>query len=263
MKIIGSYARIMNISQSQENSVSGEADDGELFALMAAGGETGLAALDVFYRRYSKRLKKLTCRIEGLSKNDGEDFMQETMLKAYRSAHTFKPPDASLNPAAKRDKTMFWLIEIARNIHNGKLRILETEGVNGFDSLETDNEEGEFSHFITDELDDGEGYHLVRAAEEKTIPGLIPPEESESEKMRRLKESLNRLPEKKRAILLAYYGDEYDYRDPHRPLSRELIAELKDEYKVTSENLRQIKTRAYKKVKTECSPEEKIKQKED
>jgi RNA polymerase sigma factor (sigma-70 family) len=253
----------MDISQSQENSVSGEADDGELFALMAAGSETGFAAFDVFYRRYSKRLKRLTCRIEGVSKNDGEDFMQETMLQAYRSAHTFKPPAASLSPAAKRDKTMFWLIEIARNIHNGKLRKLEADGVNGFDALEAHDEEEKFSHFITDELADGEGYHLVRAAEDKTIPGLVPPEEPESEKMRRLKDSLSRLPEKKRKILLAYHGDEYDYRDPHRPLSRELIAELKDEHQVTSENLRQIKTRAFKTVKAECNPEEKIKRKED
>ena len=253
----------MDISQSQENSVSGEADDDKLFALMTAGGETGRAAFGVFYRRYSKRLKKLTCRIEGVSENDGEDFMQETMIKAYRSAHTFKPPDASLGLIAKRDKTVFWLIEIARNLHNEKLRELKTEGVNGFNSLEAHDQEGEFSHFITDELDDGEGYHLVRAAEDKTIPGLVPPEEPESEKMRRIKNSLKRLPKKKRKILLAYYGDEYDYRDPHRPLSRELIAELKDEHQVTSENLRQIKTRAYKTVKTECNSEEKIKQKED
>lgn len=253
----------MDISQSQENSVSSEADDGELFALMAAGGETGRDAFAVFYRRYSRRLKQLTCRIEGLSKNDGEDFMQEAMLKAYNSAHTFKPPDASLSPKAKREKTMFWLIEIARNLHNEKLRKLKAEGVNGFDSLEAEDEEGEFSHFITDELDDGEGYHLVRAAEEKTIPELVPPEEPESEKMQRLKESLKRLPEKKRAILLAYYGDEYDYRDPERPLSRELIAELKNEHNVTSENLRQIKGRTLKAVKAECNPEEKIKRKED
>lgn len=248
MKIIGSYARIMDISQSQENSVSDEADDGELFALMTAGGEKGLAAFDVFYRRYSKRLKQLTCRIEGVSKNDGEDFMQEAMLKAYRSAHTFKPPDASLSAAAKRDKTIFWLIKIAGNLHNEKLRELETEGVKGVYSLEAEDEEGGFSHFITDELDDGAGYHLVRAAEEKTIPGLVPPEEPESEKMQRIKNGLKRLPEKKRDILLNYFGDEYDYRDPHRPLSRELIAELKAKHNVkTSENLRQIKGRALKK----------------
>lgn len=257
MKIIGSYARIMDISQSQENSVSGEADDGELFELMAAGGETGLAALDVFYRRYSKRLKQLTCRIEGVSKNDSEDFMQEVMLKAYRSAHTFKPHDASLNPTAKRDKTMFWLIKIARNLHNEKLRELETEGVNGFDSLETEDENGEFSHFITDKLKDGEGYHLVRAAEEKTIPELVPPEEPESEKMQRIKNGLKRLSEKKRDILLNYFGDEHDYRDPKRPLSRELLAELKEKHNVkTSENLRQIKGRALKEVKADCKKEE-------
>lgn len=253
----------MNISQSQENPVSNEADDGELFELMAGGGETGLAAFDIFYRRYAKGLKKRTCRIEGLAESDAEDFMQEAMLRAYRSADTFKPPDVSLSSAAKRSKTMFWLIEIARNLHLEKLRELEVEGVKGFDSLEAENEDGEFSHYIPDELNDGEGYHLVRAAEEKSIPGLAPPEETESDKMQRLKEILKRLPEKKRDILLTYFGDEYDYRNPKRPLSRELIAELKGRHDETSDNLRQIKGRTFKAVNKECNKEEKTNQQEN
>ena len=247
----------MDISRSQENSVSDEADDGELFALMAAGGETGLAALDVFYRRYVRDLHNRTCRIKGLKEADREDFVQDAMMRAYRSADTFKTPNASLSPAAKRDKTVAWLVEIARNLHLEKLRELKNEGVNGFDSLEAEDEDGEFSHFIIDELKDGEGYYLVRAAEEKTIPGLVLPEEPESEKMQRIKTGLNRLSEKKRDVLLNYFGDEYDYRDPKRPLSRDLIAELKAKHNVkTSENLRQIKGRALKEVKVECSTEE-------
>lgn len=248
----------MNISQSLEISISGEADDGELFAVMAGGGEAGFAAFDVFYRRYAKELHKRTCRIEGLSKNDAEDFMQEAMLRAYRAANTFKPPNKSLSPAAKRNKTMFWLIEIARNLHFEKKRKLEVEGVNGFDSLEIEDENGEFSHFITDNLKNGEGYHLTREAEEKSIQELIPPENEDSEKMQILKTKLIRLPEKKRDILLTYFGDEYDYRTPKRPLSRELMDELKVRLDETSENLRQIKGRTYKALKSDCEKEEKI-----
>lgn len=253
----------MDISQSQENSVSGEADDGELFALMAGGGDVGLAALDIFYRRYVRDLHNRTCRIKGLKQADREDFVHDAMMKAYRSADTFKPPAASLSPAAKREKTVAWLIEIARNLHLEKLREIKAEGVNGFDSLEANDEDGKFSHFITDKLKDGEGYHLVREAEEKTIPGLVPPEETESEKMQWIKNSLNRLREKKRDILLTYFGDEYDYRNPKRPLSRELMAELKEKHGETSENLRQIKGRTLKTVKVECLREEKIKRKEN
>ena len=88
-----SVKRNMNISQSKEISVSNEADDGELFEVMAGGCETGLAAFGVFYSRYAKGLHKRTCRIEGLAKADRKDFVQETMLRAYRFAHKFKPPD--------------------------------------------------------------------------------------------------------------------------------------------------------------------------
>jgi RNA polymerase sigma factor (sigma-70 family) len=248
----------MNISKSLKNDIGEDVEDGELFERMAGGGEVGLAAFGIFYSRYAEELNKRTCRVEGLSDADSEDLMQEAMLRAYRAASTFKPPDASLNSDAKWSKTMFWLIEIARNIHLEKIRKLEADGVNGFESLEVEDESGEFSHFITDILKDGEGFHLVREAEEKAIQELVPSEETESEKMQILKGRLNRLPKKKQDILLVYFGDEYDYRTPKRPLSRELIGELKEKYSETSENLRQIKGRAFKVVKADCQKEEQI-----
>lgn len=248
----------MNISKSLRNDISEDVEDGELFEQMAGSGEVGLAAFGIFYSRYAEELNKRTCRIEGLSEADSEDFMQEAMLRAYRAANTFKPPDASFSPAAKRSKTIFWLIEIARNIHLEKIRKLEADGVNGFDSLEVEDEGGEFSYFITDLLKDGEGYHSVREAEEKSIQELVPSKGTESEKMQILKGRLNCLPEKKRGILLVYFGDEYDYRNPKRPLSRELIGELKEKYSETSENLRQIKGRVFKVVKADCQKEERI-----
>jgi RNA polymerase sigma factor (sigma-70 family) len=250
----------MNISQSQENSVGGEADDGELFKLMAAGGEAGLVALGVFYRRYAEGLHKRTCRIKGLAEADREDFMHETMLRAYRSAHTFKPPDASLIRAAKRAKTMAWLVEIARNLHLEILRKLKAGGMNGFASLEAEDENGEFSHFITDKLRNGEGYHLLRETEEKVIPRLVPPEneeKTESERMRSLKNFLNNLPEKKRDVLLTYFGEDYDYRDPNKPLPRKVIDALKAKHKgLTSANMRQIKKRTFEAADKELKKKE-------
>ena len=248
----------MNISQSKEISVSNETDDGELFEIMAGGCETGLAAFGVFYSRYAKGLHKRTCRIKGLTEADREDFVQEAMLRAYRFAHKFKPPDPSLDKSAKRNNTMAWLIKIARNLHLEKLRKLKADGVNGFTPLEMEDENGEFSHFITDKLRDGEGFHLTREMEEKVIPGLTSPEteKENSERMKNVKQFLNNLPEKKRDVLLANFGDEYDYRNPKKPLSRKLIESLKDKHNLTSANMRQIKKRTIEAAKKELKKKE-------
>lgn len=248
----------MNNSQSQEISISNETDDGELFEMMVGKGETGLAAFDVFYRRYVKGLHKRTCRIKGLAQADKEDFVQEAMLRAYRFAHKFKSPDSSLSKSAKRNKTMAWLVKIARNLHLEKLRKLKADGVKGFTVFEVENEDGEFSHFVTDELHNGEGFHQIREAEERAIPGLIPPEDGKtnSERIKNVKVFLNGLPEKKRDVILAYFGDEYDYRNPKKPLSRELIESLKDKHDLTSANLRQIKKRTFEAAEKELKEKE-------
>lgn len=233
----------MNISQSLEISISGEADDGELFAVMAGGGEAGLAALDVFYRRYIKDLYERICRIKGLTEADRNDFVQETMMQAYRAADTFKPPDASLNNTAKRNKTLAWLLKIARRLQLQKLRKLKADGVNGFEPLEIEDENGEIPQFVLDNLRNGEGYHQMREVEKRAYPGLDLVEEIESERMTAVIDFLNNLPEKKRDVITAYFGDEYDYRNPQKPLSRKLIAKLKKKHGLTSAALRQIKKR--------------------
>lgn len=236
----------MNISQSLEISISGEVDDGELFAVMAGGGETGFAAFGIFYRRYVDDLYERICHIKGLAEADRNDFVQEAMMQAYRAADTFKPPDPSLSNTAKRNKTLAWLLKIARRLHLQELRKLKADGVNGFEPLEAEDENGEFSYFILDNLRNGEGYHLMREAEKKAIPGLASSEETKSERMAAVKDFLKKLPEKKRDVLLAYFGDEYDYRYPKKPLSRKLIAKLNKKHGLTSASLRQIKKRTLK-----------------
>lgn len=236
----------MNISQSLEISISGEADDGELFAVMADGGEVGRTAFSIFYRRYIKDLYERICHIKGLAEADRNDFVQEAMMQAYRAANTFKPPDPSLSNTAKRNKTLAWLLKIARRLHLQELRKLKGDGVKGFEPLEAEDENGDFSHFILDNLRNGEGYHLMREAEKRAFPGLDSSEETESEKMAAVKEFLKKLPEKKRDVLLACFGDEYDYRNPKKPLSRKLIAKLNKKHGLTSASLRQIKKRTLK-----------------
>ena len=153
---------------------------------------------------------------------------------------------------------MAWLIKIARNLHLEKLRKLESDGVNGFIPLEKEDDNGEFSHFITDELCDGEGFQIMRETEEKVIPGFVPQdyENEDSERMKDLKIFLNNLSEKKRDVLLAYFGDEYDYRNPKKPLSRKLIESLKDKHNMTSANMRQIKKRTFEAAEKELKKKE-------
>lgn len=235
--------RNMNISQSLEISISGEADDGELFAVMAGGGEAGFAAFGIFYRRYIDNLYERTCQIKGLAEADPENIVQETMMQAYRAAETFKPPDASLSNAAKRNKTLAWLLKIARRLHLQELRKLKADGVNGFEPLEIEDENGEIPQFVLDNLRNGEGYHQMRESENRAYPSLDLTKETESERMAAVKDFLNNLPEKKRDVITAYFGDEYDYRYPQKPLSRKLIAKLKKKHGLTSAALRQIKKR--------------------
>ena len=243
----------MNFSQSLEISISNEADDGELFAVMTGGGEIGLAAFGVFYRRYVKDLFERICRIKIIAEDDQNDFVQETMMQAYRAADTFKPPDPSLSDSAKRNKTLAWLLMIARRLQLQELRKLKNDGVNGFESLEAEDENGDFSHFILDNLQNGEGYHLMRKAEMRAFPSLESSEETESERMAAVKDFLNKLPEKKRDVILTYFGDEYDYRNPKKPLSRKLIAKLNKKHGLTSAGLRQIKKRTLKEASSKLN----------
>ena len=92
----------MKSTENLEYSLSDEASDPELFAAMVAGSEIGFSAFEIFYRRYVDDLYKYIFRVRGLLEHDKWDLVQETMVKAFRSAATFKDVEDKSSDAKKK-----------------------------------------------------------------------------------------------------------------------------------------------------------------
>src|SRR5215813_5421164 len=103
----------MESIQSGGNPKISEATDEQLFALMARRDEDAIEAWETFYRRYINDFHRLLHRLPGVSSSDIEDLAQDTMVKAWRSAHTFQDRGDGDADAARR-RALAWLGRIAQ-----------------------------------------------------------------------------------------------------------------------------------------------------
>lgn len=236
----------MESIQSGGNPKMSEATDEQLFALMAERGEDAKEAWETFYLRYINDFYRLVHRLMGVSHSDINDLVQEAMIKAWESAHTFKGGGDGNTDIARR-RTLAWLCRIAKNHYWGMRRrkiILVSDS-------ET-QKDGPVSSLSKDEarrMDFSKLHHEIKNAVD-AVTGVVEVEEDAiSIQKLLLQEALTTLPEREREIMLATYEHSEPGQQQQRRLPKEAIDEICQNFEITSDNLRQIRRRTHKKIK--------------
>lgn len=216
-----------------------------MFALMAQRGDDWREALAEFYRRYVSEFFRLVCRLRGLTNAGAEELVQETMIQAYRSAHTFRAVEGQDGVVARR-RTLAWLGRIARNLHYETLRGRQSPPA--ADSGRTGNRDGSSTAVAEEPKITREELHRRVSEAQDAIAGIARASGAPATDERRLlRDALATLTERELDVLLVSY-EYYEPSDEHPHLPRAVIAELCARHQVSSANLRKIRERARKQV---------------
>jgi RNA polymerase sigma factor (sigma-70 family) len=246
----------MESNQSGGNPKMSEATDEQLFALMARRGEEAKEAWETFYRRYLSDFHRLVCRLPGVSPSQVEDLVQDTMVKAWKSAHTFRGREDGDADSARR-RALAWLGRIARN-HNWETRRRKIALVN--DSAGQEDEDERASH--QNESRSRRLSKLHREVEQAVnrVAGVVKlGAEGDSIRRQLLRGALATLSDRERAIVIATYEHYEPGQEQQRRLPKEAVDDICRKFKITSENLRQIRRRTDAKIRqfvTEHMPAE-------
>jgi RNA polymerase sigma factor (sigma-70 family) len=223
-------------------SAFGEASDGHLFALMERRTNEGREAWGEFYRRYVADFYRLVSRLRGLSETEAEELVQETMIQAYKSAHTFRAVEG-IEPEASRRRTLAWLGRIARNIHYERLR---GQKINLIVDAERQADERS-APYGEHQISRTELHRRIRESEEAVAGLAHEAGTSISAERQLLRDALAQLPERELDILVVSY-EYYEQGEIHPHLPKAVVAELCARHGVSSVNLRKIRERARKQV---------------
>lgn len=175
-----------------------------------------------FFYRHSAYVLGVCKRFQNVLGNAGaEDLAQETLIRVYGKAHTFKPL-ANGKPNEARAWVRAWLGQIANRLFFTALRRTPT----------------------LDPIDDG--------LSEVPAPPLVDQDGTSSspiavEQRRLIREALRTLTERERDVLLASFAWYELGGGCHRMPSEELAA-LMERFQTTAVNIRQIRARAFDKV---------------
>jgi len=204
--------------------VPGSATDAALLRLVADRGASAVAAREAeaeFYRRHVRYLFGVLSRKKGpllsMAGLSAEDLVQETFIRAFERAHTFREATERLSAEVDTARTRAWLGRVATHLladHMNRLR-----EVSATPYLER-----------------------VRVDEPDEAPS------SDSAGLALVTEGLEVLSEREREILrvTALYGQVGDKRGRlPNAVSRDLAAR----WGTTNENIRAIRLRAMKKLK--------------
>jgi RNA polymerase sigma factor (sigma-70 family) len=237
----------MENMQSRGNPIVMNATDGQLFAWMSQRGTLAKEAWAELYRRYMKDLHKLMFRVEGLPPADFNDLLQETMKRAYHSAHTFRARD-DLEAEASRGRTLVWLLQIARRLFSSKLLrqkdVLTSRTIKHVDTEESDKGASPVRGVPRSEL-----YREIKIVEDKAVGADEAAADGKcSSDAALLRRALATLPRREREILITYY-QHYDSSRKKQLLPDDEIDRLKNKYKISAGNIRQIRVRAQDAVK--------------
>jgi DNA-directed RNA polymerase specialized sigma24 family protein len=235
----------MKSLEDGRGSPFGEASDAELFALMAKRGDGWREAWAEFYRRYVSDFFRLVCRLRGLTNAEAEELVQEAMLQARKSAHTFRAVEGQDCDTARR-RTLAWLGRIARNLHYEKLRVrLNTQGIG---SERRSSEEGASSATVEEpRISRGELQRRISEAHDAVAEIARSSDVPVSDEKRLLRDALSTLTERELDVLLVSY-EYYERGEEHPHLPRAVIAELCERHQTSPTNLRKIRERARKQV---------------
>jgi RNA polymerase sigma factor (sigma-70 family) len=184
------------------------------------------AAWAEFFRRHAKYLYGRCRRFSRnvLDEAGTNDLVQETLIRAYDKAGTFNAAGIKDTKRLER-RTRAWLGRIALNIFRDMLR-------------------------------DRDGRREVPLDENDPAPEPEPRQTSLTSARRQLiDEAIDSLSEKEQIVLRTVY----QYYEPGKNLPRAVIEDLANSLKTTSDNLRQIKSRALRKMKQYIKVENRLK----
>lgn len=236
----------MKSIQSGGNPKISEATDEQLFALMAQRGEEAREAWETFYRRYINDFHRLVCRLPGVSPSDVNDLVQDTMVQAWKSAHTFQGGGDG-DPDGARRWALAWLGRIARNHYWGTRRRKITL-VN--DAVEQEDKDENASH-----KDEPRSRRLSKLHHEieravNLVAGVTEiSADAGSGYMQLLREALATLTDRERDVMLATYEHYEPGQQQQRRLPKEVVAEICSKFAITPDNLRQIRKRTDAKIR--------------
>lgn len=181
------------------------------------------AAWEEFFYRHRAYVLGVCMRFRNVLGDDGaEDLAQETLIRVYRKAHTFKPLENG-SPDRKRARVRAWLGRIANRVCLTALR--RTQAVDPIDDGPSDTSEPSL-------VDDEDSPPSPLVAQRRTL----------------MREALRTLTERERDILLASFAWYEPGVGCHRMPSDELVA-LTERFQTTPVNIRQIRARALDKVR--------------
>jgi RNA polymerase sigma factor (sigma-70 family) len=187
-------------------------------------------AFNVFFSRYKSYLLRV-CRecCKGFDSSNllADDIFQQTFLKVLNKSHTFK----FKNPDKSRDifkEIKVWLARIARNELINFLRKNPDEKLLG-------NQYRKKSYEVEDFIEDYSYEELPVASSQKIQKNV-------------LDLALSQLSEREKFILMSYM-ELFDPLFPKRHLSDDVLKGICEKFKIEPNNVRQIKSRAIKKLK--------------
>lgn len=246
----------MKSTQAGGNPKLNEATDEQLFVLMAQRGEGAREAWETFYQRYIKDFHQLVCRLPGVSPSDINDLVQDAMVQAWKSAHTFRGRKGDDADTA-RGWALAWLGRIARHHYWGMRRrkiVLVSDSADQEDKAESASQMNEPRSRRLSKL------HQEIEKAVSLVTGIVEPTvKDDSIHKQLLREALAPLTDRERDVMLATYEHYEPGQQQQRRLPKEVVAEICHKFKITPENLRQIRRRTDAKIRqyvTEHMPAE-------
>lgn len=191
-------------------------------------------AFSEFYFRYKNFLLKVCrgcCKNFDDSNSLADDIFQNTFIKVLQKSHTFKPKESDLTTDISKD-IKAWLARIARN-----------ELIN---FLRKNPDEKNLSNSFrprAEDLEDSISFEIPESSNE------VVNKHSTSIEKKLLETALNTLTEKERYILMVYM-EFFNPGDPKKHLPEDILRATCNRYHITPDNLRQIKSRTLKKIKS-------------
>jgi RNA polymerase sigma factor (sigma-70 family) len=194
-------------------------DDAELFARVAAAGDAARLAQAELYRRHVRYLYgvlvKRQSRLLAVAGMSAEDLVQEAFRRAFERAATFTR-DGITDEERLRRRVRAWLGRIAQNILADRLRTSREVSASPY-----------LERVTTEDIDEA--------------PSSTP-------QLRLLREALSSLSEREQDVLRVTAL--YQKAGEHQRLPNAVSQKLAQRWDTSSENVRAIRSRAIKKVKS-------------
>ena len=202
-----------------------------------SGGDNAIKSEQAFneffcrYKSYLLRACRKCCYSFDSSDLLADDIFQNTLLKVLSKAHTFKVKNSEAPSKTISNEVKAWLSRIAYNELINFLRKNPDEKKlsNPFRTKSYEVEET-----IIDDLADENAPTESKSTIQKNI----------------LDAALNKLSEREKYVLMAYM-QYFVHSQPLKHLPNDVLDEICSKYSITPDNVRQIKARALKKLKTE------------